>query len=321
MGNDDGQQRGRVMVVGGTHGNERHGLWLLDQWSRHPALLNSHDLALEWVIGNPLAARDNRRYVDRDLNRSFRSDLLADTSLKEWEVDRARQLLDQHGPQGRRPALVAIDLHSTTAAMGNSLVLYDRRPATLALAAAMQSRLGLPIYLHESDPHQSGYLASCWPCALVIEVGPIAQGLLSAAIGQQTQIALETGLEILADARAGRLSLGRDMLIHTHVRSIDLPRHADGSAAGLVHPWLQNRDWQPLRCGDPLFLGVDGTTIRFKPEGDDATETFWPVFINEAAYGEKGIALSLTRREPLKVAPDWAPSLSELAGRLDVHPS
>ena len=40
------------------------------------------------------------------------------------------------------------------------------------------------------------------------------------------------------------------------------------------------------------------------------------MFINEAAYGEKGIALSLTRREILPVVADWAASLTALAKRL-----
>jgi len=38
----------------------------------------------------------------------------------------------------------------------------------------------------------------------------------------------------------------------------------------------------------------------------------WPVFINEAAYGEKGIALSLTHRERLVCEPAWAEALTAL---------
>ena len=41
-----------------------------------------------------------------------------------------------------------------------------------------------------------------------------------------------------------------------------------------------------------------------------------PVFINEAAYGEKGIAFSLTRRERLAVQPQWAQELAALAAGL-----
>ena len=44
--------------------------------------------------------------------------------------------------------------------------------------------------------------------------------------------------------------------------------------------------------GDPLFLKADGRKIRY-----DGPSGRVPVFINEAAYGEKGIALSLTERE------------------------
>lgn len=319
-GNGLDHRHGRVLVVGGTHGNERNGLWLLDQWRQHPGQLHRHGLALELVVGNPAAARDNRRYLERDLNRSFRPELLNDPAAREYEVRRARELLARHGPEAREPCLVAIDLHSTTAAMGNSLVLYNRQPATLALAALLQRRLGLPVYLHESDPRQSGYLAACWPCALVIEVGPVAQGLVCGRICQQSQIVVETALEALAQASEGEIDLGSELVVHGHLRSIDLPRHDDGSPSGLVHPNLQDRDWRPLGAGDPLFLAMDGTATLFTPQQGEDNENFWPVFINEAAYGEKGIALSLTRREILPVAAAWTASLTQLARRLERDP-
>jgi aspartoacylase len=58
----------------------------------------------------------------------------------------------------------------------------------------------------------------------------------------------------------------------------------------------------------------------FTPEQGETSEHFWPVFINEAAYGEKGIALSLTRRQILPVAADWTASLTALAKRLKRDP-
>jgi aspartoacylase len=45
-------------------------------------------------------------------------------------------------------------------------------------------------------------------------------------------------------------------------------------------------------------------------------ESVWPVFVNEAAYGEKGIALSLTRRECWPVGPDWLLALTDIASQL-----
>jgi len=311
---------GRVLVVGGTHGNESNAPWLVAAWRRRPALLRRSGLALELVVGNPAAHAAGRRYLDRDLNRCFTPDLLAADGAADQELRRARELLARHGPQGEAPCLVAIDLHSTTAAMGNSLVIYGRRPADLALAAALQQRLGLPIYLHEQDLAQTGYLVERWPCGLVVEVGPVPQGVINAAICRQSQLALEGALALLAEARAGELRLPARLIVHRHLGSLDLPRHDDGSPAAVVHPERQNRDWRPIAAGAPLFLTEEGRTIAYRPEAEGAEERVWPVFINEAAYGEKGIALSLTRRELWPVEPFWGQTLAELAAQLESVP-
>ncbi|MEB3270749.1 MAG: aspartoacylase [Synechococcus sp.] len=308
--------RGRVLVVAGTHGNEINAPWLLDHWRRQPERWQCGGLALELVIGNPAARAAGRRYLDRDLNRSFDPALLAAADAGPAEVQRARQLLARHGPSGAEPCLVALDLHSTTAAMGNSLVVYGRRPADLALAAALQAQLGLPVYLHEADARETGYLVERWPCGLVIEVGPVPQALLQPAIVTQTRIALETALFCLASAASGRLRLPERLVVHRHLGSLDLPRQADGSAAALLHPRRQGRDWQPLRPGEPLFVDADGRSRPYVPPAGLEGRTVWPVFLNEAAYGEKGIALSLTEREVWECSSLWGEALARLAVRL-----
>ncbi|MFM7435332.1 MAG: aspartoacylase [Vulcanococcus sp.] len=302
--------QGRVLVVAATHGNERNAPWLLEQWRQRPELLAAAGVELALELGNPEALAANRRYIDRDLNRSFAPELLADPSRQELEVQRARQLLACFGPDGDQPCSVALDLHSTTSAMGNSLVVYGRRPADLALAAGVQARLGLPVYLHEADAAQTGFLVERWPAGLVIEVGPVPQGLLSASICRQTQLALEACLAVLAQARAGRLRLPEALWVHRHAGSVDLPRHGDGLPAAAVHPLRQHRDWRPLTPGDPLFWSADGTVIAYEPGANPAAR--WPVFINEAAYGEKGIALSLCQRERWGCELGWGDALAAL---------
>lgn len=311
---------GRVLVVAGTHGNEINAPWLLDAWRRDPRSAPCSGFAVEWVIGNPAARAAGRRYQERDLNRSFDLDLLQTTEPVPLEVERARQLLADCGPSGATPCLVALDLHSTTAAMGNSLVVYGRRPADLALAAALQADLGLPVYLHEADARQTGYLVERWPCGLVIEVGPVPQGVLAPAIVRQTHLALESALRALERAVDGSLRLPRNLVVHRHLGSLDLPRHADGSPAAVLHPQRLGRDWQPLRPGDPLFLDGAGETLPYEPLAGLEGRTLWPVFINEAAYGEKGIALSLTAREVWAVETLWAEALIAVALRLEREP-
>jgi aspartoacylase len=305
--------QGRVLVVAATHGNERNAPWLLEQWQRQPQMLQNAGLELQLAIGNPEAFAANRRYIDRDLNRCFTPALLSDPRHQELEVERARALLAAYGPQGRDACAVALDLHSTTSAMGNSLVVYGRRPADLALAAGIQARLGLPVYLHEADAAQTGFLVERWPAGLVIEVGPVPQGLISATICRQTQLAVEAALDTLAAAAAGALRLPRELQVHRHQGSLDQPRDTAGRPRAAVHPRLQHRDWMPLEAGAPLFWSADGAVERFDPSAEpQAADARWPVFINEAAYGEKGIALSLCRRECWSCDSSWAAALSDL---------
>ena len=87
----------RVLVVAATHGNERNAPWLLQQWRTRPELLKASGLDLQLEIGNPEAFAANRRYLDRDLNRCFTPELLADPARREREVVRARALLAAYG--------------------------------------------------------------------------------------------------------------------------------------------------------------------------------------------------------------------------------
>ena len=298
-----------VLVVAGTHGNELNAAWLLDQWERQPALVDTAGLACRTVIGNPQARAAGTRYLDRDLNRSFQPDLLAGDG-QEVELRRARELLRAHGSNGFNPCRVALDLHSTTAGMGSSLVVYGRRPADLALAGGVQRLLGLPVYLHESDAAQTGFLVERWPCGLVIEVGPVPQGVLDSRVVLQTQLALEACLQVLSESRSGLGLQPKSLVVHRHLRSLDLPRDEHGQPSALLHSLCQGSDWHPLREGAPLLRRADGTVLDVP---DDAVNLV-PVFINEAAYAEKRIALSLTQREVWPVLPNWIAALEKLLG-------
>ena len=296
-----------VLVVAGTHGNELNAPWLLQQWDRQPDLINSAGLSIQRLVGNPQAQAAMRRYIDRDLNRSFRPDLLEQLG-GDLEMRRARELVGRFGPKGDEPCSVVLDLHSTTAAMGCSLVLYGRRPADLALAALVQGALGLPIYLHESDSAQTGFLVERWPCGLVVEVGPVPQGVLEARIVRQTRIAVEVCLEALAAVRSGEMRPPRQVVVHRHLGSCDVPRGESDQPHALIHQRLQGRDWVPLKPSDAIYQAADGTTV----ETPKIEHPSIPVFINEAAYAEKHIAFSLTKREVWAIEPQWLQQLRAL---------
>jgi aspartoacylase len=143
--------------------------------------------------------------------------------------------------------------------------------------------------------------------------------VLQASICRQTQVALEASLQVLAEACCGTLRLPPSLIVHRHLGSVDLPRRPDGSPAAVLHPALQGADWRPLGGNDAVLLDAAGRTIRLDavlPPALAGRDQSWPVFINEAAYDEKGIAFSLTSRESWPLMGDWRDALIALSQQL-----
>jgi len=297
----------QLLLVAGTHGNEINAPWLIDQWTKQPDLIRTNGIKVVRQIGNPEAFRLCKRYIDRDLNRSFSWDLLNSSDSQDYEVSRAKEILCLYGSQGSIPCQIVIDVHSTTSAMGSSLVVYGRREPDLALASLIQARLGLPVYLHEGDQDQQGFLVEAWPCGLVIEIGPVPQALILAKIVHQTKLILEVCFEEIARVKSGLINYPDQLVVHRHLGSLDFPRDVNDQVEACLHPSLQGEDWKPMEKGTPLFLGPDSHVINF-----DGDECPIPVFINEAAYIEKHIAMSLTKRELWTFRSHWKDSLGDL---------
>ncbi len=299
----------QVLLVAGTHGNEINPPWLFDHINLENNPLKELGINTIKIIGNPLARRINRRYIDRDLNRCFTSEFLNSSNSYEIEVLRAKELINQYGPNGKNRTQIIIDFHTTTAAMGSSLVLYGRRPADMALASLLQFRLGLPIYLHEGDKSQTGFMVESWPCGFVVEIGPVAQGLLDGNIILKTYNILEVFLEEIANIKNDKAHFPDKLLVYRHVKSLDFPRSANGQVSHFINLELQNKNWLPLDLREPLFSSIDGNNVYFD---DENLSSFSPVFINEASYSEKNISMSLTHRESWNLEEVWKKSLFSL---------
>jgi succinylglutamate desuccinylase len=286
----------RVVVVGGTHGNEWTGVYLAQALQAAPEKWRYPGLNLEAVLANPQAIQAVRRYIDTDLNRCFLPADLANPELQAWEQRRAKELQQQFQPQGPDSAPDwIIDLHSTTAAMGLALIIS--RPALLEeplmrriLAHLVASDPQVRVVLWPSPGGDSPYLPSQGQRDLTLEVGPIAQGTLDADLYLRTQTLLQTLLSALSNEVQEIISPPpiTEFMTYTIQSALDYPRHANGSLAAMIHPQRQNQDYQPLQPGDPLFMSFTGENIVYQ-----GAAGLCPVFINEQAYYEKGIALML----------------------------
>ena len=107
----------RVAIVGGTHGNEFTGAYLVKKFERFPDLVQRPSFETMTLLGNPKAFEVAKRYIDEDLNRCFLQQDLQNPTLSSYEALRAKTLNQILGPKGNRQVDLLLDLHSTNANM------------------------------------------------------------------------------------------------------------------------------------------------------------------------------------------------------------
>ncbi len=288
----------RVAIVGGTHGNEFTGAYLIKKFEQFPDLIQRGSFETLTLFANPKAFELKRRYIDKDLNRCFLNQDLHNPALLGYEEQRAKAIAQQLGPKGNAQVDAIVDLHSTTANMGLSLLLGSLQPASLRLAAYLSSinpRVKVCSLIRPNS--ESAHLRSLCSLGMVIEVGPVAQGVLNPILFQETESLIHGVLDYFEACNQGTtLELPSTLTLYKYVEEIDYPRNGHGELEAMIHPQLQFRDYEPLNPGDPIFLTFDGRAIAY-----EGKETVYPVFINEAAYYEKGIAMCLTQKEQVAV--------------------
>ena len=288
----------KILIVSGTHGNEINPVWAVNQFCKQDNIIDNN-IEYKFIIGNPLALKKGVRYLDTDLNRSF--DFKKNFDKTNYEVERANFLVEKFGINSSEPCDIAIDLHTTTANMGTSIVMYGRRNKDFCLAALLQNKFGLPIYLHENDKNQKGFLVEAWPCGLVIEIGSVAQNFYDPNIVDRFLIIISDLRDEINKLKNNLIKLPKELIVHVHQGSIDYPREKNGIINGIIHPERMNQDWGLIKRGDPLFLDKNGHTIFYS--GDIEIH---PVFIGEVSYQEKNIAMSYTRKEVIYSDEEWA---------------
>ncbi len=282
----------RVLIAGGTHGNELIGVYAIKTFAAQPDLVQRSSFQTLTVLGNPEAIAANRRYIDHDLNRSFgNSAQLGGTG---YELQRAADLREQFGPRGQQPVDFVIDLHSTTSNAGVMLILDSLSGFTLGLAAYI-SRVHpeVKLYSSEGSGRRQDSLRSLAPYRLGIEVGPVAHGTLNAQLFQSTKAIVQTTLDYLEHHNLGWANVEppTELTFYQYIDVLDYPRDGEGNLIAMIHPQRQFQDYAPLEPGEPLFLTFEQEVIVYQ-----GNATVYPVFINEAAYYEKGIALYLTEK-------------------------
>lgn len=287
----------RVALVGATHGNEFTGAYLIKKSEQYPHLIQRDSFETLTLFANPKAFEVGRRYIDKDLNRCFKIPDLENLTLSSSEDIRAKDIKQMLGSKGKSQVDIILDLHSTTTNMGLSILLGNLlHPFNLQLAAYL-SLTHPEVKICCAPVVESRSLTSICELGFAIEVGPVAQGVLNAELFQKTEKLVYTILDYLEAYNQGSISQTNSTLtLYEYVKDIDYPRNDLGEIQAMIHPQLQFQDYEPLNPGDPMFITFDGKEIAYEGES-----TVYPIFINEAAYYEKGIAMCFTEKRQVTV--------------------
>ncbi|MDJ0795287.1 MAG: aspartoacylase [Calothrix sp. MO_167.B12] len=280
----------RVALVGGTHGAELTGVFLAKKFQQFPLQIQRNGVETITLLANKKAIAMGRRYIDTDLNRSFHPQDLANPQLMNYEQSIAKTIARRI--QQEKIDLI-IDLHSTTANMGLTIILRSTHPYLLRLAAYL-TKINPKVKILQHPPDQNtSYLRSLVEFGIAIEVGAVANGLLDAQLFQETEDLIHSILDYIEADRQGKpLAAPANLTFYHILEKVDYPRNQHQEIQAMIHPQLQFQDYKPLHPGNPMFITFDGKDIFYEGES-----TVYPVFINEVAYYEKGIAMYLTQKK------------------------
>lgn len=275
----------KVVIFGGTHGNEATGVEVLKLLEKRNYFGKNVELLTHF--SNRKAFELKKRYVDKDLNRSFTKEVIKNGGFLH-EERLAKEIYDKfHGENN-----LVIDIHTTTSNMGKSIVLTKKNEFNLKLISFLQDlHKDLKVfYWQESE--DLAFLNTISPLGFAIEMGPVGNNVLDCKIIEDTLVLVEDILDFAEKYNKNILpSLNEEIILYEGVDYLYYPKDEAGERFGYIHDEFQNMNFKPLNKGDRIFKTHIDTNLEYK--GEDG---LIPLFINEVAYYEKNIACCLAKK-------------------------
>ena len=262
-------------IIGGTHGNELVGIEVMRGLERKVPIGSIHQY--KTFLGNPKAYELKRRYVDSDLNRSFGKNGKA----LGYEVDRSKDLQTQI--VGKFDFL--LDLHTTTSDMGLTVILNCDDELSLKAACYLQKKMPeikiiKSAVLNDQCPYTNAMVTS----GLTVEVGAVANNVIKAHLVASVyeMVCLLLRWDFCDELEFSEVK---------YYQTLD-NLHFPDEGHWMIHPNVDDHAFKAIKPGDSLFVNIEGEQLKYTGE-----QVVYPFFINEAAYQESNIAMSLSSLE------------------------
>ena len=291
----------RVVVVGGTHGNERNGVFLA-RWLKEVQGSRNDNFELSILEGNTPACDKNVRYVEEDLNRQFLLSKLSDPSLKSMEAIRAKQIDELLGPKSSpNPTTdLIIDLHGTTSPCAVALMMHPTDEFSRELGGYLSSESDQVEIVNwkNAEVHM---LPSVSRSGFTFEVGPVACGIVCPKLYNLTKELLLKSLDYINshnswidDGMKSEKSSSEITIFQNTGRFVHYPLAANGSLNGFLHESMFDFKSKIVK-GVPILQTFSGDIINWEEEDQEDVELF-PVFVNEAAFYETNVAFYVVQK-------------------------
>jgi succinylglutamate desuccinylase len=266
----------KFIVFGGTHGNEPVGIKAMQ------ALSGKFLHEYETKLANPGAYKIQKRFVDSDLNRSFGE---KGESLG-YEKTRSLELTKEI--KGKFDFM--LDLHTTTSNMGLTIIITRLDDASLKAACFLQETFPeMKIIVSSRVGLDCPYTSDLALSALTVEVGPVANNVVNADLVIST---LNMVKSVLNFDFTSDYDYSNFECFHT-IGIINYPEQGEW----MVHPSVDTFDFHSLKNGDPLFINTEGEVLNHSGE-----DNIFPLFVNEAAYQNDGVAMEYSAKTTLDIA-------------------
>ena len=219
---------------------------------------------------------------------------MTDVDLANYEQSRAKAINHQLGPKGDAKTDFIIDLHNTTSNMGPSLILLKSDDFNKKLGAYVLAKMPDAVVVYEDQVSMAEhyFLASIAEQGVIVEIGPQPQSVIRQDILDWMEDMTGHILDFVDAFNTDNLpELPAEYQAYTYVETLTLPMDEQGERIGMVHKNVQDQDFKPLNPGDPIFTLFSGEEICW--QGDYEA---YPHFINEAAYYDNNLAMSLGKK-------------------------
>jgi aspartoacylase len=174
--------------------------------------------------------------------------------------------------------------------MGRTVIVSHYHPFNLSLCAKLSRRFNDCRIIGAPDPDKK-YLASQSELGLILELGPVANGIVEPAALEGSLELVDYLLELLNDED---FVPENKLEMYEESQDIYYPKNDRGEINAYIHSGFQGKDFSVQRGSFTPFRTFQGQEIQLF-----ADRELYPIFINEAAYYPQQLAFTLCRKRML----------------------